>query len=359
MTQSQPKSTFIPWKVLSILSFLASLLYVYPVWRLGSWLEQSWQLVTAIALLLFASQFIARFWLKNRISAIAYTIRRSADIFLGIAPIMLICVLVGEIFVAIGFNAVGVGLVAFITILTLSLWGIYKAWHPQVVGIALQSPKITKPLRFVQISDVHIGSRTIKFLNNVMQTVESLDADFLCITGDFIDQPGISVEQLASLKNYTKPIYFCIGNHERYEDLDAIVQRLESIGVEVLRSRSLLVDELQVIGIDDAEDHQQVAKELRRIDVDSNQYSILLYHRPRGLQDAAEKGIDLMLSGHTHNGQIVPFNYVVNRVFEYRKGLYKQGNTRLYVNEGTGTWGPLMRLGTRCEITLFELDPED
>jgi hypothetical protein len=84
-----------------------------------------------------------------------------------------------------------------------------------------------------------------------------------------------------------------------------------------------------------------------------------MYHRPRGLEAAADAGIDLMLSGHTHNGQIFPFNFVVSSVFDKVKGMYKNGNSRLYVSQGTGTWGPVMRIGTRSEITLFEITPEE
>ncbi|MCP4830151.1 MAG: metallophosphoesterase, partial [Proteobacteria bacterium] len=81
------------------------------------------------------------------------------------------------------------------------------------------------------------------------------------------------------------------------------------------------------------------------------------YHRPWGLGAAAEAGVDLMISGHTHNGQIVPFNLVVKRVFKRSIGLFRQGTTHLYVSPGTGTWGPIMRLGSRGEITLYKVQP--
>ena len=85
---------------------------------------------------------------------------------------------------------------------------------------------------------------------------------------------------------------------------------------------------------------------------------MLLYHRPRGLESAAEAGVDLMISGHTHNGQIMPFNLAVRKVFDKVKGMYRHGKTRLYVSQGTGTWGPVMRVGTLSEITLFEIESE-
>ena len=77
------------------------------------------------------------------------------------------------------------------------------------------------------------------------------------------------------------------------------------------------------------------------------------------LEAAARHGIDLKISGHTHNGQIVPFNLLVDRVYRYTQGLYRPGQAVLYVNEGTGTWGPTLRLGSRSEITLFRLSPAE
>jgi predicted MPP superfamily phosphohydrolase len=80
-----------------------------------------------------------------------------------------------------------------------------------------------------------------------------------------------------------------------------------------------------------------------------------MYHRPDGLEAAAEAGLDLMLSGHTHNGQIYPFSLLVRSQFSRICGRYQQGDTTLYVSPGTGTWGPVMRLGSANEVTLIEL----
>ena len=245
---------------------------------------------------------------------------------------------------------------------SLSAYVLYKAWKPRIVNIALKSAKISRSYRFAQISDVHIGSRNPKFLQKIIQQINTQKPEFLCITGDLIDQPGITAKQLDALTQFPGKIYFCIGNHEKYEDLNDIIRRLESLGVIVLRNKAVMTEELQVIGIDDSPNPEQVAKQLPKISIDAEKYMILLYHRPHGLADASEAGVDLKLSGHTHNGQIKPFNWAVNRVFQYRKGRYEHTssvghNTVLYVNEGTGTWGPTMRLGTQSEISLFDLKP--
>ena len=95
--------------------------------------------------------------------------------------------------------------------------------------------------------------------------------------------------------------------------------------------------------------------QLAHLDLDQEAFKILLYHRPDGLEAAAACGIDLMLTGHTHAGQIIPFNLVVKRFFAHIRGLATYGPTTLYVSPGTGTWGPVMRLGSRSEITCFDL----
>jgi len=285
-------------------------------------------------------------------------LRRVFDLWLGISPILLGLMLVAEIYVFV-FNADATIVALWVIDLSLviGLVGFITALSPTIMKINLSSKKVAEPLRFVQITDVHIGSRSSRFLEKVMRKITQLDAQFLCITGDFVDASGVTEEELRSLQTFDGPIYFCIGNHEKYEDLESIVERLSHLGVTVLRNRAITDNGVQIVGIDDMDDAMQVGRQLARIRVETEPYVILLYHRPRGLEAAAEAGVDLMLSGHTHNGQIVPFNLIVKRVFEQMRGLYYHGQATLYVSSGTGTWGPIMRLGTRSEITLIEVNP--
>ncbi|MDH5738272.1 MAG: metallophosphoesterase, partial [Gammaproteobacteria bacterium] len=240
----------------------------------------------------------------------------------------------------------------------LGLAGSVNAMMPVVKKVPLVSPRLSRPLRIVQITDVHIGSRKPAFLQEVVFRINQQAPDFVCITGDLIDATNVSEDELRALEDLEMPVYFCIGNHEKYEDLDRIIERLQNLGVQVLRNRAVHDDTgVQVIGIDDMDDALQVERQLSHIEVCREDFVVLLYHRPRGLEAAAAAGVDLMLSGHTHNGQIFPFNLIVNQVFDKIEGLYQEGQTFLYVSQGTGTWGPVMRLGTRAEITLFEVSP--
>lgn len=343
-------------RILTIITVFSLLLLAYPVWRIGQWLELSLITNLLITTPVFLSQFIARVALRHSKSRVQSFIKRLADLFLGFVPILLIQVVVAEVVLALSsIPSANAAIFILISSMLIGAAGIFIARFPRVVVISLKSDKVFRMQRFVQISDVHIGSRTSRFLEQIMNTIVDLDPDFLCITGDLIDQSGITIEQLKPLLKLDRPIYYCTGNHERYEDFEEIIDRLNELGVNVLRNRAMDSGHLQIIGIDDAEDKHQVHKVLPSIAVARDRYSILLYHRPQGLEAAHANGIDLKLSGHTHNGQIMPFNLLVNRVFEYTQGLYQHFDTVLYVNEGTGTWGPAMRVGTRGEITLFEL----
>ena len=195
-----------------------------------------------------------------------------------------------------------------------------------------------------------------------MRRVNALEPDLVLVTGDLIDLMNLPADALdAGGRAGTAPAFFTIGNHERYIGSDAVCARLASLGVAVLRNeRAAWLENLRIIGVDDAEARDQVACVLERLETaehDRAPFTVLMYHRPDGAEDAARFGVDLMLCGHTHNGQVVPFNWLVKRQFPRILGRYDVGDTVLYVSPGTGTWGPTMRLGSSNEITLLELSP--
>jgi predicted MPP superfamily phosphohydrolase len=332
-------------------------LFFYPILRLCAWLELSWWLTALIFVPLASSQVVSRLFLRHNATESVRQLRRVTDLWLGLSPVVLGVLLVAEVLVLLGLvmpYTAALGVVAISSV--IGVFGVAVAMTPRVKTIRFASTKLQLPVRFVQITDVHIGSRSKGFLDRVIGQVNELAPDFLCITGDFIDAPGISEATLGALRSVTVPIYYCTGNHEKYEDFEAILTRLNNLGVKILRDETLHHrHDLQVIGIDDMEDALQVKRQLARLKIDLQAFVLLLYHRPRGLEAAADAGVDLMISGHTHNGQIMPFNLLVRRVFDRIAGMYELGQTRLYVSQGTGTWGPVMRVGTSSEITLFEL----
>jgi len=221
------------------------------------------------------------------------------------------------------------------------------------IPLSADAPAALRGKRLAQISDVHIGSRQPGFLRRVVRRVNKSAPDLVLITGDLIDFRNVSEAELASLGTLTAPAYFIIGNHERYVDLEDICSRLRNLSITVLRNDSVITGDLQLIGIDDADARDQVARHLPAITAEPGKYRILLYHRPDGAEAAAAWGAHLMLCGHTHNGQILPFNLLVRRIFPRILGRYQIDQLILYVSPGTGTWGPVLRLGSRCEISMI------
>jgi hypothetical protein len=239
-------------------------------------------------------------------------------------------------------------------IVLLTVVGFANAQWLAVARVRIPATAAVAGHRVAQISDVHIGSRSPRLLRRIVAKVNDLSPDYVLITGDLIDFAGISRRELAPLGAFNAPAFFAIGNHERYVDLAAIDERLRSLGVRVLRDEAEAHGPFQFIGIDDEDDGDAIAARLARIDLSPDHYGVLLYHRPDGFEAAAARGIALTACGHTHAGQLIPFNFIVKRVYPRIRGLYELGGSRLYVSPGTGTWGPILRIGSRSEITLFE-----
>jgi len=324
----------------------------YILWRLFGLLGIRRRFVFAILLLILTFSFLGAIILDRRFgNALTKVLYTSASHWMGIALILLTCLILYEV---INFfskipRPYGGSAVLVVAALT-SIYAIINARTLHIISVDIPA---TVDMDIVQLSDIHLGSVGSDFLVPVVEKTNSLNPDVVVITGDLIDSHHrLDSEALSRLNDLNAPVFFVLGNHERYAGIANVMTLLETTKVKTLRNESVDFGPLQIIGIDDEND---VADRLRHIKIDPAKFAVLLYHRPEGLEAASEAGVDLMLSGHTHNGQIFPFNYYVRRHFRYIKGLYKHKNLYLYVSAGTGTWGPRMRLGSKSEITLIRL----
>ena len=154
------------------------------------------------------------------------------------------------------------------------------------------------------------------------------------------------------------PVFLGIGNHDVYEGLDNVLEVLKTTNIGILMDEMIEVQGIQIIGINYSFEQNHLKNVLSQLKIDKSKPSILMYHVPTGIEAANAAGVDLQISGHTHKGQFFPFNYLGRLVFQYFNGLYEYNGTHLYVSQGTGTWGPPMRLGSRNEITLIKLKKE-
>ena len=227
-------------------------------------------------------------------------------------------------------------------------------------------PQALDGTTIVQLSDVHIGP-TIgrEFVERIVKQTNDLRPHLIAITGDLVDG---SVETLRRdvepLKNLRSRYgaYFVTGNHEYYSGAGPWCDELETLGIRVLRNERVTVGDedasFDLAGVHDYAGTRRghgpdLAKALEGRD--PTRELVLLVHQPKALDEARRHGVGLQLSGHTHGGQIWPWNYLVQLSQPLVAGLKKFERTWLYVNSGTGYWGPPMRLGAPAEITHVTL----
>lgn len=245
--------------------------------------------------------------------------------------------------------------------LIASIYSIYNAGQLVTKEYTIPLKGITESVRLVHLSDVHIGTvHQNKFLKRVVDMTNSLNPNLVLMTGDLFDGSApIHENMLRSLDSLSAPCFFSTGNHEEYEGLKKVKETISHLKMELLDNKFKEWNGLQIIGVDDK--YSLGGKTLENIldtlSFNKEKPAILMYHTPVEWDMARKRGIDLMLSGHTHNGQIFPFTILVRFSFKYIRGLYKEASQYLHVTPGTGTWGPPMRLGSQNQITLLKLVP--
>jgi hypothetical protein len=247
-----------------------------------------------------------------------------------------------------------------------------NSWNPQITNQEIGIKGLTKEVRVMHLSDIHIGHfRGKNFLKRIVAKTNEQKADIVFITGDLFDgKINLTRHELLPLTELDAPIYFVEGNHDRYTGVDTIKSYLREIGVHVLENKLENWNELQIIGLNhmraDSEtfdmhaagNHSTIKSSLENLPIDKNKPAIMLHHSPDGIKYANEHGVDLYLAGHTHAGQLFPIIYIANLIFAYNKGMHDFKGTKIFVSQGTGTFGPPMRVGTKSEMAIITLKPE-
>ncbi|WP_246268511.1 metallophosphoesterase [Nonomuraea typhae] len=266
----------------------------------------------------------------------------------------------------------GTALVAGVAALGTVGYGMRTALGPPVIEpVNVTLPKLDprlSGLRFAVVSDIHLGPLTgIGHTERIVRMINELEADVVAIVGDLVDGP------VAELGTLAKPFrslesrygaYFVTGNHEYYtaNGPEEWVKELDQLGVRSLRNERVEIRHqgavLDLAGVNDiyganVNDGPDFDKALGGRD--ASRSTVLLAHQPVQVERAKDYGVDLQLSGHTHGGQIVPFNLVVPLQQPVVSGLATVGGVQVYVTRGAGFWGPPVRVGAPPEITLLEL----
>jgi hypothetical protein len=261
----------------------------------------------------------------------------------------------------------------FIILGVLFLGGLsaYSAWQIRLERVVLQTVKLpaqVEKITIAQISDVHLGPMVgERRLARIVRLLERGKPDLVVATGDLVDAQMDRLNNLADMLTQLNPPlgkFAITGNHEFYAGIRQSESFLRAAGFNLLRNEGLKLDGLlKIVGVDDPAgkrrypENSVVGKEEKILlaDSDSERFTLLLKHRPRVEKESLGR-FDLQLSGHTHGGQIFPFNLITRLFYSKQTGLHRLGKgSLLYVSRGTGTWGPPMRFLSPPEVTLIEL----
>ncbi|WP_027944962.1 metallophosphoesterase [Amycolatopsis taiwanensis] len=269
------------------------------------------------------------------------------------------------------FLARGTGVIAGVTAVAAAGFGIPAAFaDPRMRTVRIRLPRLdpkASGCRIALVSDLHLGSlRGRGFTQRVVDMINDSRPDIVAIAGDLVegtvDHLSDAVEPVRELRS-THGTFFVTGNHEYHYRYTEWVDYVRTLGVRpLLNERTTITHnggQFELAGVLDpgalVEDGQgpDVARTLRGWD--KERAMVLLAHQPSVVHDAAAAGVDLQLSGHTHGGQIAPFNLLVAATQVAVSGLSTQGDTQLYVTSGAGFYGPPMRVGAPSDITIVEL----
>jgi predicted MPP superfamily phosphohydrolase len=227
----------------------------------------------------------------------------------------------------------------------------------------LQKP-IESPLKVVFLSDLHLSSQLDSdYLIKIVNHINREEPDLVIFGGDIVDReikPLLQFNAADILKRIESKlgVYAVSGNHEFYGgDRDEIISYLSSAGVIFLQDSVIKIqDRFYIVGRDDKTNTKRESLDRIIEGIDHSLPLILIDHQPYNMDEALKSGVDVKLSGHTHNGQFWPGNWVVKWIFENPYGHYVKDGMHTYVSSGAGIWGPLFRLGTKSEIVSIIID---
>jgi predicted MPP superfamily phosphohydrolase len=248
-----------------------------------------------------------------------------------------------------------------------AVWGFVEARGLRTERITITTdhlPPDKASIRIAQISDVHLG--LIEGERRIYQIITILERekpDLLLCTGDLLDGMAPHVNDLSALFTaYNPPMgkYAVTGNHEFYAGLSDSLRFLKDAGFTVLRGTSVDAGPIRLAGVDDASGSRtgdtSYTDEVTALSMGNREkFTVLMKHQPDVREDLTGR-FQLQLSGHTHKGQIFPFNYPVRMRYRYIAGLFDLANgSKIYTSRGTGTWGPPLRVFSPAEVTILTI----
>jgi len=253
--------------------------------------------------------------------------------------------------------------VSLLLTFSLLVYGYVNYQHPrkQVINIAVNKPASHQGhLKIVAISDWHLGFGTNhKRLRKDIDRINAEKPDLILIAGDLIDNsitPVVSQEMDKELNRLqaSMGIFMAPGNHEYISRINPCIDFIRKTNIQLLRDSAVTLPcGVQIIGRDDRSNRDRLSAAEWANLINPSKPVILIDHQPAQLEDAQQIKADLQISGHTHQGQVIPLNFLTNYLFDLNYGYKKTGDTHYYVTSGIALWGPPFRIGTNSEIVVI------
>ena len=220
---------------------------------------------------------------------------------------------------------------------------------------------LERPLKIVMVSDLHAGFHNRRAeVGRWIDIINAENADLILIAGDIIDnnlRPLLAQGTVQEFQRLNAPTIACPGNHEYITGINRALDFIGQTGITLLRDSVAVIDGVTIIGREDRSNRRRMDIGQLMQNVTRDNYIILLDHQPYHLEEAEENGVDLQLSGHTHQGQIWPLNWMTTKMYECDYGQYRRGNTDYYISSGLGLWGGKFRIGTSSEYAVITVTP--
>jgi predicted MPP superfamily phosphohydrolase len=250
--------------------------------------------------------------------------------------------------------------------LAISVYGVVNASWTRVKRITVRLPGLPGLWRgrtIALVSDLHLGNiRNARFTRRITKKIKRENPALVIIAGDLFDGTPLDAERAAApLRELQAPLgaFFAEGNHEEFSNPAPFLEAVRKAGVRVLNNEVADIDGLQLIGVRyrDATHAEHFRGVLAQLRIDRARASILITHAPDCPPVAAEAGISLQVSGHTHLGQMFPYTLIAARIYrQFVYGLNRIGGLQVYTSSGVGTWGPPLRVGSQSEMVVIRLD---
>lgn len=262
-----------------------------------------------------------------------------------------------------------VGMITLVLLISFLVYGTYNAYSPVVRNYEIKMDKGSSSLdslHIVMAADTHFGLLSGKdHAERLVDKINKLNPDLILLPGDLFDddvQPFLDqkIDKILSKLHAPYGVYASLGNHDKHDGtMQELILALERSGINVLYDETVEVEEkFTLIGRKDRIEDNRLPLEKLMSGVDLEKPAILLEHQPYEFDIAQLEGVDLMVSGHTHRGQIFPGNLITDAIYENDWGYLQKEQMHTIVTSGYGFWGPPIRVGTRSEIVSIQVQFE-